>query len=232
LPIAKNDSADICGIDWNRINSGVHLNAKKRRRVVPQFQRFISGPLRRRWAGTAVLVATVTLFAATAWAAEKSTSGQAENEPIQIVADELISYNQEKYAEFIGNVIVTQGEFRIASDKLRIYYRGELLESDKKGSEEDVIKKIIATGNVKITSEQYQANADKAEYDTSTMIVVLSGKNSKVISGKNSISGSVIRLNQKSGQVKVEGSPTKRIKAEFFTKGNTSDAFKIEKSEE
>jgi len=199
---------------------------------VPQFQRFISGPLRRRWSGAAVLVATVTLLAATAWAAEKSPSGQAENEPIQIVADELISYNQEKYAEFIGNVIVTQGEFRIASDKLRIYYRGELLETDKKGSEEDVIKKIIATGNVKITSEQYQANADKAEYDTSTMIVVLSGKNSKVISGKNSISGSVIRLNQKSGQVKVEGSPTKRIKAEFFTKGNTSDAFKIEKSEE
>ena len=199
---------------------------------MPQFQRFISGPLRRRWSGAAVLVATVTLLAATAWAAEKSTSGQAENEPIQIVADELISYNQEKYAEFIGNVIVTQGEFRIASDKLRIYYRGELLETDKKGSEEDVIKKIIATGNVKITSEQYQANADKAEYDTSTMIVVLSGKNSKVISGKNSISGSVIRLNQKSGQVKVEGSPTKRIKAEFFTKGNTSDAFKIEKSEE
>ncbi|MEJ2284288.1 MAG: lipopolysaccharide transport periplasmic protein LptA [Desulfobacterales bacterium] len=199
---------------------------------MPQFLRFISGPLRRRWSGAAVLVATVTLLAATAWAAEKSPSGQAENEPIQIVADELISYNQEKYAEFIGNVIVTQGEFRIASDKLRIYYRGELLETDKKGGEEDVIKKIIATGNVKITSEQYQANADKAEYDTTTMIVVLSGKNSKVISGKNSISGSVIRLNQKSGQVKVEGSPTKRIKAEFFTKGNTSDAFKIEKSEE
>ena len=199
---------------------------------MPQFQRFISGPFRRRWSGAAVLVATVALLATTAWAAEKSKSGQAENEPIQIVADELISYNQEKYAEFIGNVIVTQGEFRIASDKLRIYYRGELLETDKKGSEEDVIKKIIATGNVKITSEQYQANADKAEYDTTTMIVVLSGKNSKVISGKNSISGSVIRLNQKSGQVKVEGSPTKRIKAEFFTKGNTSDAFKIEKSEE
>ena len=199
---------------------------------MPQFQRCISGPFRRRWSGAAVLVATVALLAATAWAAEKSKSGQAENEPIQIVADELISYNQEKYAEFIGNVIVTQGEFRIASDKLRIYYRGELLETDKKGSEEDVIKKIIATGNVKITSEQYQANADKAEYDTTTMIVVLSGKNSKVISGKNSISGSVIRLNQKSGQVKVEGSPTKRIKAEFFTKGNTSDAFKIEKSEE
>jgi len=232
LPIAKNDPVDICGIEWNSINSGVHLNAKKRRRVVPEFQLFISGPFRRRWFGAAILVAAVTLFSGTAWAAEKSKSGQAENEPIQIVADELISFNEEKYAEFIGNVIVTQGEFKIASDKLRIYYRGELLETDKKGSDEDVIKKIIATGNVKITSEQYQANADKAEYDTDTMIVVLSGNNSKVVSGKNSISGSVIRLNQKSGQVKVEGSPTRRIKAEFFTKGKTSDAFKIEKSEE
>jgi lipopolysaccharide export system protein LptA len=167
-----------------------------------------------------------------AWAADDSKSAQAESEPIQIVADELISFNEEKYAEFIGNVKVTQGEFTITSDKLRIYYRGELLDTEKKDSEEDAIRKIIATGNVRITSEQYTAEAEKAEYDTTTMTVVLSGKNSKVISGKNSISGPIIRLNQKSGQVKVEGSATERIKAEFFTKGKTSDAFKIEKSEE
>jgi hypothetical protein len=39
-------------------------------------------------------------------------------------------------------------------------------------------------------------------------------------------------LNRKSGQVKVEGSKNKRIKAEFYTKDKASDAFKIEKSEE
>jgi lipopolysaccharide export system protein LptA len=64
------------------------------------------------------------------------------------------------------------------------------------------------------------------------MTVILSGETAKVISGKNSISGSKITLNRKSGQVKVEGSKNKRIKAEFYTKDKASDAFKIEKSEE
>jgi lipopolysaccharide export system protein LptA len=178
------------------------------------------------------LVAAAALISIAAWAADDSNTVQAESEPIQIMADELISFNEEKYADFIGNVKVTQGEFTITSDKLRIHYRGELLDAEKKKSEEDIIKKIIATGNVKITSEQYKAQADKVEYDTATTTVILSGENSKVVSGKNSISGSIIRLNQKSGQVKVEGSATKRIKAEFFTKGKTSDAFKIEKSKE
>jgi lipopolysaccharide export system protein LptA len=178
------------------------------------------------------LVAAAALISIAAWAADDSNTVQAESEPIQIVADKLISFNEEKYADFIGNVKVTQGEFTITSDKLRIHYRGELLDAEKKKSEENIIKKIIATGNVKITSEQYKAQADKVEYDTATTTVILSGENSKVVSGKNSISGSIIRLNQKSGQVKVEGSATKRIKAEFFTKGKTSDAFKIEKSKD
>ncbi|MDX2500982.1 MAG: LptA/OstA family protein [Deltaproteobacteria bacterium] len=204
---------------------------------MPTLQHFISTPGRSRWLWITALVAVAALMPIAARAADDSKTAQADNEPIQIVADELISFNEEKYAEFIGNVIVTQGEFKITSDKLRIYYRGEILgaekkESEKKESKEDVIKKIIATGNVTITSEQYEAQADKAEYDTATMTVVLSGENSKVVSGKNSISGSVIRLNQKSGQVKVESSATKRIKAEFFTKGKTSDAFKIDKPEE
>ncbi len=199
---------------------------------MPNFQHFIIAPNRLRWLGTIVLVSAAALFANTAWTADQPQTGQPDNEPIQIVADQLISYNDDKYAEFIGNVKVTQGEFTITSDKLRIYYQGELLDSEKKGGDEGLLKKIIATGNVKITSEQYNAEAEKAEYDTATTTVILSGENAKIISGQNSISGSKITLNQKSGQVRVEGSGTKRIRAEFYTKEKTSDAFKIEKTEE
>ena len=198
---------------------------------MPKFQHFILTPSRLRWFRTAALVAASTLFANTAWTADEPT-GPAGNEPIQIVADELISYNEDKYAEFIGNVKVTQGNFTITSDKLRIYYQGELLDNEKQGGDEELLKKIIATGNVKISSEQYNAEAEKAEYDTAAMTVILSGENTQVISGKNSITGSKITLNRKSSQVKVEGSGTKRIKAEFYTKDNATDAFKIEKSKE
>ena len=183
---------------------------------MPNFQHFIIAPNRLRWLVTIALVAAAALFANTAWTADQPQTGQPDNEPIQIVADQLISYNEDKYAEFIGNVKVTQGN----------------LENEKKGSDEELLKKIIATGNVKISSEQYNAETDKAEYDTAEKTVILSGENSKVISGKNSITGSKITLNQKSGQVKVESSGTKRIKAEFFTKEKASDSFKMEKSDE
>ena len=199
---------------------------------MPKFHHFILTPNRLRWFGTIALIAAMALLTDAARAADEPKVGQAETEPIQIIADELISYNDDKYAEFIGNVKVTQADFTITSDKLRIYYQGELLDDEKKGGDEELLKKIIATGNVKITSEQYDAEADKAEYDTTSMTVILSGENAKVVSGKNSIAGSKITMNRKTGQVKVKGRGTKRIKALFYTKENASEAFKMEKSEE
>jgi lipopolysaccharide export system protein LptA len=117
----------------------------------------------------------------------------------------------------------------ITSDKLRIYYKGELLNTEKKGNDEEVLKKIVATGNVKITTDQYIAKTEELEYDPAAMTIILTGENSTVINGKNSIAGSKIILYQKDGRVKVLGSKKKRIKAEFFTKGETSEAFKVGK---
>ena len=196
------------------------------------FHRFNLAPNGLRWFRALSLFAVVVLLTNVVRAADEPQTEQADNEPIQIVANELISYNDEKYAEFVGNVKVTQGNLTITSDKLIIHYEGELLENKKKNSNEELLKKIIAVGNVKIDSEDYHAEADKAEYDRASETVVLSGENAKVISGKNSITGSKITLNQKSGQVRVESSGTKRIKAEFFTKEKTSDVFKFDKPEE
>jgi lipopolysaccharide export system protein LptA len=226
LAIAKYVSTDI----FNRQFS--IINCQFKGGPVLKFQQVLLTLDRFRWLWTVAFLAVAVLLTDAAWTAGEPKAGQAENEPIRIVADELISYNEDKYAEFIGNVKVTQGNFTITSDKLRIYYQGELLDNEKKGGDEELLKKIIATGNVTITSEQYNAEAEKAEYDTATMTVILSGENAKVASGKNSITGSKITLNRKSGQVKVEGSKNKRIKAEFYTKGKASDAFKMEKSEE
>ena len=158
---------------------------------------------------------------------------QAQEEPIQITADQLISENEKKYAEFIGNVKAVQADWVITSDKLRIYYEGDLLNSEKKSNTtEQSLKKIVATGNVKIRSEQYSADAEVAEYDRESMTITLTGEDSKVFSGKNSITGSKIILYQKDGRIKVEGSKSKRIKAVFYSEGKPSDAFKIDKPKE
>ena len=193
------------------------------------------------------LSAVAILAGATVAAAETKTAkpGEtAEDQPILITADQLISDNEEKFAEFIGNVKATQADFVITSDKLRIYYRGELLKAEEKedankDNKEDankdnaeMLKKIVATGNVKINSTQYIAESDMVEYDTDTMMITLTGENSKVISGKNSLTGSKIILYRKDGRIKVFGSQKKRVEATFYSGGKASDAFKMEKPKE
>ncbi|MBW2406851.1 MAG: hypothetical protein JRE92_01255 [Deltaproteobacteria bacterium] len=181
---------------------------------------------------TIALFATATFITGAASAADTSkaeTSPKPENTPIIITAEQLDSDNNAKFAEFSGNVKAIQADFVITSDKLRIYYKGELLNTEKKGNDEETLKKIVATGNVKITSDQYIAKTEKLEYDTASMTIILTGENSTVINGKNSITGSKIILYQKDRRVKVLGSKNKRIKAEFFSKGETSDAFKVGK---
>jgi lipopolysaccharide transport protein LptA len=182
---------------------------------------------------TIAAIATATLVAVTALAADRSkaetSDAKSENIPIIITAEQLDSDNKAKFAEFIGNVKAIQADFVITSDKLRIYYKGELLNSEKETNDEELLKKIVATGNVNVTSEQFIAKAEKLEYDTASMTIVLIGENSTVINGKNSITGSKIILYQKDGRIKVLGGKNKRIKAEFFTKSETSGDFMLGK---
>ncbi len=194
-----------------------------------QVFRLSIGSLLLRW--ITAFVTTATLITATTFAADKSkaetSNEKSENTPIVITAEQLDSDNKAKFAEFIGNVRATQADFVITSDKLRIYYKGELLNAQEEQNNEDLLKKIVATGNVKVASDQFIAKSDKLEYDTATMTIVLIGENSTVINGKNSITGSKIIVYQKDGRVKVLGGKNKRIRAEFFTKSETSDEFKL-----
>lgn len=187
---------------------------------------------------TVLLMVAALLTALPAFAAGAASSEKAEKSsnalPIQITAEQLISNNEKKYAEFIGAVRATQGNFVISADKLRIYYEGELLQSDgkKKTGQKGLLQKIVASGHVKINTDQYHAEAEEAVYDTRSMTIVLSGKNSTVISGKNSITGSKITLYRKQQRIKVEGSTQDRIKAIFYSKGESLDAIKLENSDQ
>jgi lipopolysaccharide export system protein LptA len=180
-----------------------------------------------------VLLVSVALMTGVALAADKSKTvapdKETEDQPILIKADQLISNNEEKWAEFIGNVKVTQADMVIDSDKLRIYYQGELLDTEEKSNEkQDTLKKIVATGNVHIKTSKYTAETDKVEYDAGSMTITMIGDNSKVVSGKNSIAGSKIILYRKDNRIKVLGNKKKRVEATFFSGGSASDAFKVE----
>jgi lipopolysaccharide export system protein LptA len=135
--------------------------------------------------------------------------------PIEIVSDRMIANTTEKWADFLGSVVATQGKFSMTADALRIYYEGDLMNAPK-GAAQDRIQKLEATGQVHIVSDQYTADADRAEYLPASDRLTLSGKNARVVSGKNTLTGSKIVLNRSEGKALVEGGGAERVKAVFF----------------
>ena len=147
---------------------------------------------------------------------QKKGTNQAD-EQIQIVADKLITNSTEKFAEFVGDVRASQGNLVINSERLRIYYHDDPRNNNQIGGQES-IKQIIASGNVKVSFEEYKAETDQVEYDPDTQVLVFTGENSTMTSGKNILTGSKISVDRKNGQIKVEGISHKRVKAVFYPK--------------
>jgi lipopolysaccharide export system protein LptA len=140
-----------------------------------------------------------------------------DNSNIQIKADNLVAYNEASYAEFTGNVSAIQGTTQITSDKLKIYYSKAPENKGKKDTGEESIKKVVATGNVVIRSENRTAYTSMAEYTPASKIVVLSGTDSKVTSGNNFVTGEKITFYVKEDRVVVERSKEKQVEAVFYS---------------
>jgi len=134
-------------------------------------------------------------------------------ERINITADELVSDSASKTAEFIGRVKVTRGASVITADRLKIYYTDSPQDKNNPANPKAAVKKIVAEGNVRIKSEELTAAAQKAVYNRDTQKISLSGPNTKVTSGENSIVGSKIELYLENEQFKVLGGKKGRVKA-------------------
>ena len=158
--------------------------------------------------------------------AEEQTQEKAANagdDQIQIVADKLITNNEEKFAEFSGDVHTRQGTFVITSDRLRIYYQTDPDAAGDQAGRDESIKQVVASGNVQVSNGKYTAETDRVEYDLETQVVVLIGENSTLKSNRNTLSGSKITVDRKTGQMKVESHPQKRVKAVFYPNKNTDE---------
>ena len=145
------------------------------------------------------------------------TNKEIENNKIHISADKLISSIETGYIEFVGNIRATQKNTVINADKLKVFLKMERY-NNKGITDKDSIQKIVADGNVKIWFDNRIATAEQAVYHTQTGILVLSGANSKVISGNDSIAGAKITLSRKNGRIQVESSDAKRVEAIIYPK--------------
>jgi lipopolysaccharide export system protein LptA len=166
-------------------------------------------------------VLAVPLVAPSGYADEKPKDTDArslsEDGRIHITADKLISDNKVDYAEFIGNVRATQEDTVITADRLKIFVKKNPDNKGAPGVGTESIHKIIASGNVKINFDNRVAVTPQAVYNTKTGVLVLSGDNSRIISGKDSISGEKITLYRTTGGITVESGEEKRVEAVFHS---------------
>jgi lipopolysaccharide transport protein LptA len=167
-----------------------------------------------------LLAAAIVLgFASSVFPADKT--GPPENDtalqPIEITADRLVSRGDQNYAEFIGNVEAAQGNFSIRSDTLRITYQRSAGAGAQGTTDTDSIEKIEAIGRVKIKSDNRRAETDRAEYRMQDEVIELTGENSFLTDGKNTLTGSKITWHRNTGEITVAGSDQKRVKAVFYS---------------
>jgi lipopolysaccharide export system protein LptA len=169
-----------------------------------------------------VLICLFTFIVVTGnsgYAQEKSSPIIGGKEKIEIISDSLTVEHASRYAEFTGNVKVTQGDAEIKADGIKIYYKEGVGQDLKPAEGEESIEKIVATGNVKIKYQNRVAVTDEAVYITKTRVLMLNGDNSKVTSGNDSVSGAKITVHTDSNRIMIESSKAKRVEAVFYPGG-------------
>jgi len=136
---------------------------------------------------------------------------------IQVTADRLVTDSASQNAEFIGNVHATRDNMTIRCDSLKIFYTDASAQGAQSQPGEGSIQRIVADGNVKIDFDNQTATTQRADWSPQDQTIVLSGPGSKIVSGKNSITGSKITLHQESNRIQVEGGSDGRVEALFFS---------------
>src|SRR5262245_54981916 len=180
---------------------------------------------------------------------------KSSKDPIDIESDVLVVHDSQKYATFKGNVKAVQGTTTLRARELNVHYTGggdKLIGGqDKKDSGEQVatetkvadakndkgessdsgtqITKIIAKGDVIITSENDQTTSSEwAIYDVPTQQVTVGG-NVVLTQGKNVLKGDRLVIDLKTGESRFENTGNTaiaggRIRALFMPKEGSGTA--------
>jgi lipopolysaccharide export system protein LptA len=123
---------------------------------------------------------------ALAWAGPASAqgmnfSGGDSGLPIEVVADDGIEWQQDKQMFLArGNARATRGEVAVNGDLLRAFYR-------KKSEGGTDIYRLEAVGHVQIVSVGETAYGESAVYDVDKGVMVLSGKEVKLVTAEDII---------------------------------------------
>jgi lipopolysaccharide export system protein LptA len=170
-------------------------------------------------AGLALAV-SATAIATAQEPAKKATSpfqgfSSDNGQPVDVKSDSLEVHQNEQRAVFIGNVVATQGESVLRSDRLVVFYvntqEGGPAEAGKPAaasstapSQASAVKRLEASGGVVVTSKDQKATGSTGVFDMTTNLATLDG-NVVLNQGPNVIRGKQLVVDMKTGIARVLG---------------------------
>ncbi len=149
----------------------------------------------------AILVATTLATPAPAQQGGVALGGLATDTtaPVEVTADALSLDQETGTATFSGNVVVTQGELRMAAPSIEVVYNraGD-------GSIGEGLERITASGGVVLVTPTEAAEAETAVFTPGSNEVVMSGA-VVLTQGQNTLAGERLVVNLTTGTGRIEG---------------------------
>lgn len=130
--------------------------------------------------------------------------------PIEVSADELSVDQNDGAAVFEGNVIVAQGDLRLAAGFIRVEYA-----TDSEGNRTPSIGQVVASGGVTFVNGPDAAEAQEALYTVETGALLMTG-DVLLTQGQNAIAGDRLVVDLNAGTGRMEG----RVRTVFQTGEN------------
>ena len=115
--------------------------------------------------------------------------------PVEVAADNLSVNQADGSAVFSGNVVIGQGDMRLAADTVTVIYA--------EGGQ-NRISSLKAEGGVTLTSGGDAAEAASADYDVENGNIVLNGA-VVLKQGQNVLTGDHMTVNLADGTARVDG---------------------------
>lgn len=162
----------------------------------------------------ALIVAWSALMLLNSHAQVSSLKEHDVQNPVDISADRLEVKQQENIALFTGNVVVSQSEMSLVSDRITVFYQGERQENNSSS-----ISRLDASGNVVMTSPTETIKSTWGVYDFAEKIITLGG-DVEFSNSDGQIRSPRLQLNLTTGQItmdggRVEGEGSDRVSGQF-----------------
>ena len=115
----------------------------------------------------------------------------------RIVSDKLGYDYQDNIAIFDGNVTVTDPQFTLTADRIMVVF-------EKGESSSNQVRRLDASGGVRVVSEDREGTCGKAVYTRSTATVVMLDK-PVARKGDNTLTGDKITIFLEESRIEVDG---------------------------